>query len=78
MNRLKRNSQRANVYLVEEGTWLRLSHPVEVRDVDQLVVEAQAGVGVQVFALVQYVRQVTQAPISMDKDTEYSITHLHN
>ena len=78
MNRLKRNSQRANVYLVEEGTWLRLSHPVEVRDVDQLVVEAQAGVGVQVFTLVQYVRQVTQAPISMDKDTEYSITHLHN
>ena len=68
---LYQNFQQLNVYLVEERTGLRLSHPVEVWDVDQLVVEAQAGIGVQVLALVQYVGQVAQAPISRIKDTDY-------
>jgi hypothetical protein len=54
---------------------LRFSDPVEVRDVDQLIVEAESGVGVQVLALVQHVGQVAEAPVSGTRDCCFYCLH---
>jgi hypothetical protein len=48
---------------------LQFSDPVEVQDIDQLIVEAESGVSVQVLTLVQHVGQVAEAPVSGTKDS---------
>ena len=47
---------------------MRFSDPVEIRDVDQLIVKAESGVGVQVLALVQHMGQVAEATVSGTRD----------
>ena len=57
-------------YLVEERTWLRLPNSVEIGDIDELIVKAKPGVGIQVFTLAQDVSQVTKTTISNENQSE--------
>ena len=50
--------------LVEERRWLRLAHPVEIFDVDQLVVVGETAVGGDVDVSVEDVWQIAQDPVS--------------
>ena len=57
--------------LVEKWARLRFSDTVEVWNVDELVVEAEAGVGGQVLALVQNVRQVSETTIPKKRNNPF-------